>query len=118
MRRKTTLLLFFVVFAIATAPNCPDKKRIWYETLKADQFAYEAITDEIGARYLAGGISEEDYEKLIEFSERWAAAHIAASQALLVYHHIETQSSEATVLEALLELSSIVADLKRAWAQQ
>ena len=105
---------------IATAllgAACEDKERAWYNAMRADQAAFELVNDEIAEGYRAGRISEERIDQLMVISEQWGASHNAAVSALLLYHYSKSSTTEQTFLRALLEASSIVADLRRAFEQ-
>lgn len=112
MRQVRIALLPFLLLLLG---GCSNKEKAWYQTLRADQVVYESLTDEIQTRYEAGDITEERFEELAEISERWGTAHNAAVNALLVYHHSKSQTAEQTVLEALLNASMILNELKGAW---
>ena len=113
-----TLGILALVPFLAVSASCNDKEKAWYLALKTDQVLYEQLTEEIGDRYRAGEISDQRFDVLIDIGERWGSAHNAAVSALLVYHHSKNQATESTVLEALLEASSVLAELRRAWVRE
>jgi len=117
-RRPAVSLLLLVSSLLL--PGCDDFERNAYRTLKVAQVEYELLQDHAARAYVAGRLSDDQWDRFALAGHRFIAAHTLAADLMKTYQQSrragssaeENQRLQAQVNAALAQLPALLADLR------
>jgi hypothetical protein len=101
-------------------PACNDFERHAYRTLKVAKVEYELLQDHAARAYVAGRLTDDQWNRFALAGHRFIAAHTLAADLMKTYQQSrkagatadETQRLQAQINAALAQLPPLLADLR------
>ena len=121
--RKIVVLLLLASSLLL--PGCDNFERNAYRTLKVTKVEYELLQEHVARAYLAGRLTQEQWDRFAVAGNRFIAAHTLAADLMKAYQQARRAPAgppappgedrgalEAKVSAALAELPALLADLR------
>lgn len=109
MRKQALCLLALLVVLMAyTACDGDQVSGHAKGVLATSKATWQDIQDETAKLYVAGKITEEQWQQFTALDAKYRSSHNAAVQALKVYEQVRDKPAEQAVFSALAELDGII----------
>ncbi|MBI2956536.1 MAG: hypothetical protein HYY26_04395 [Acidobacteria bacterium] len=124
MKVKNIRFAFFLLLLALSAglAACDDFERNAYRTLKVAKVEYELLQEHAARAFLAGRLTQEQWDRFAVAGNRFIAAHTLAADLMKTYQQIRRAGGadardaleriERQVTAALAELPVLLADLR------
>ena len=118
--RPRLVVLLLLLASSLLLPACDDFERNAYRTLKVAKVEYELLQDHAARAYVAGRLTDEQWNRFAVAGHRFIAAHALAADLMKTYQQArragaaaeETQRLQAQINAALAQLPALLADLR------
>ena len=121
-----TMVLLLLLGSCLLLPACDSFERNAYRTLKVTKVEYELLQEHAARAYLAGRMTQEQWDRFAIAGNRFIAAHTLAADLMKTYQEVrrapgtplappelrqDPRALEARITAALAALPPLVADL-------
>ena len=121
-----TMVLLLLLASCLLLPACDSFERNAYRTLKVTKVEYELLQEHAARAYLAGRLTQEQWDRFAIAGNRFIAAHTLAADLMKTYQEVrrapgtplappelrqDPRAVEAKITAALAALPPLVADL-------
>src|SRR3990170_2507994 len=122
-----TMVLLLLLASCLLLPACVSFERNAYRTLKVTKVEYELLQEHAARAYLAGRLSQDEWDRFAVAGNRFIAAHTLAADLMKTYQEVrrapgtplgppelrqDPRALEAKVTAALAALPPLLVDLR------
>ena len=119
---RRRVAFFLLLASCLLLPACDSFERNAYRTLKVTKVEYELLQEHAARAFLAGRLTQEQWDRFAVVGNRFIAAHTLAADTMKTYQQVrrahgadsqaEQGALERQVAAALADLPRLLADLR------
>ena len=117
---RRCVVVLFLASSLLPLASCDDFERHAYRTLKVAKVEYELLQDHGARAYVAGRLTDEQWNRFAVAGHRFIAAHTLAADLMKTYQQSrragaaaeETQRLQAQISTVLDQLPALLTDLR------